>query len=49
LFKGLRGDPNEPTGNEPTGLKIFFDGRRASSSALGDDWLAWMHESGRRV
>jgi hypothetical protein len=31
LFKGLRGDPNETTG-----LKIFFDGRRASSSALGD-------------
>jgi hypothetical protein len=34
LFKGLRGDPNETTG-----LKIFFDGRRASSSALGDYWL----------
>jgi hypothetical protein len=44
LFKGLRGDPNEPTG-----LKIFFDGRRASSSALGDNWLTGVDESGRRV
>jgi hypothetical protein len=44
LFKGLRGDPNEPTG-----LKIFFDGRRVSSSALGDDWLTRMNEGSRRV
>jgi hypothetical protein len=44
LFKGLRGDPNETTG-----LKIFFDGRRASSSALGDDGLARMNESSRRI
>jgi hypothetical protein len=28
---------------------MFFDGRRASSSALGDYWLTRMNESGRRV
>jgi hypothetical protein len=44
LFKGLRGDPNQTTG-----LKIFFDDRRASSSAIGDDWLARMDESGGRI